>query len=302
MKPTGIADEAGNLLEAQIRAHRELGWDTLESRFIQVEGFDKGPFHDIPDAAFDLAVSALEEAGISICAVGSTIANWAHSIRDDFSVTIAEIERCIPRMQRVGARFVRIMSYAILEDGPENDLEDQLAEERFRRLREIKRRFEDAGITPVHENCMNYGGMSPEHARRTMEAVPGLKWVFDTGNPVFNADRSKARPYPRQDAWEFYQTLKDHIVHVHIKDGTWDPGKRACTYTAPGKGDGCVREILADLKASGYDGFLSIEPHVSVVFHDTGEETRDPDELAREQFESYLRYGRDFEALLGSLD
>ena len=26
---------------------------------------------------------------------------------------------------------------------------------------EIKKRFDDAGITPVHENCMNYGGMGP---------------------------------------------------------------------------------------------------------------------------------------------
>ena len=43
-------------------------------------------------------------------------------------------------------------------------LADQKADERFKRITEIKKRFEAAGITPVHENCMNYGGMGPGYA------------------------------------------------------------------------------------------------------------------------------------------
>ena len=35
----------------------------------------------------------------------------------------------------------------------------QYKEERFRRLKIVVTGL-DAGITPVHENCMNYGGMS----------------------------------------------------------------------------------------------------------------------------------------------
>ena len=48
-----------------------------------------------------------------------------------------------------------------------------------------------AGIQPVHENCMNYGGMGWPYAVELLENVPGLKWVFDTANPIFNADRSR---------------------------------------------------------------------------------------------------------------
>ncbi|CAN5345895.1 hypothetical protein BH23VER1_BH23VER1_16030 [soil metagenome] len=301
MKLTGISDEAGASIDTQIQAHRELGWDTIESRFLSVDGAPKGPFHDIPDAEFEAAAARLDAAGIGVCAVGSTIANWGHSIGDDFQITLDEIARCIPRMQRVGARFVRIMSYAVLEDGKENDHPDQLKDERFRRLREIKARFEGAGITPVHENCMNYGGMSIAHALETLEAVPGLKWVFDTANPVFNADRSKARPYPRQDAWEFYQAVKPHIAHVHIKDGTWDDSTKKESYTLPGEGQGHVRRILADLKADGYAGYLSAEPHMAVVFHATGPDDRDPDEVAALQYESYITYGRALEKLVASL-
>ncbi len=205
-------------------------------------------------------------------------------------------------MGKLGSKIVRIMSYAILEDGKENDLEDQHFDERMRRTKEIISRFEDAGITPVHENCMNYGGMSVTHAMRMQEVIPDMKWVFDTGNPVFNADRSKPRPYPRQDAWEFYQAVQPNIAHVHIKDGIWDTEKAECTYTMPGEGEGEVERILSDLIAGGYDGYVSIEPHIAAVFHDVDEGADgDPEAKAKAAFESYVDYGRKLEALVAKI-
>ena len=301
MRLTGIADEAGAHVDAQIAATKELGWNHIEARFVQVDGFDKGSIHEIPEEAFELAASAFAEAGIEICGVGSTIGNWAHSIEDPFDITEGEVARCIQRMDKLGSKIVRIMSYAILEDGKENDLDDQLEGERFKRTREIVKRFEDAGITAVHENCMNYGGMSVAHALRLQEEIPSMKWVFDTGNPVFNPDRSKPRPYPRQDAWEFYQAVKEHIAHVHIKDGVWDDAEEECTFTMPGEGEGDVSRILADLKADGYTGFISIEPHLAAVFHDVEEDDADPEAKAKAAYDSYVDYGRKLEALIAGI-
>jgi len=44
--------------------------------------------------------------------------------------------------------------------------------------------FADAGLTALHENCMNYGGMGWQFTLKLLENVPGLKLVYDTGNPV----------------------------------------------------------------------------------------------------------------------
>ena len=288
---TGISDEAGATADAQIRAHQSLGWNSLESRFVEVKGFEKGSIHEIPQAAFDRFASQLDEAGITVCGVGSTIGNWAHSILDPFSITEGEIGRCVERMHRLGSKIVRVMSYAILKEG-DDDAPEQHKEERFRRMREIKRRFDEAGITAVHENCMNYGGLSVPHALELQENVPGLKWVFDTGNPVFNADRSKPKPYPRQNPWEFYQALREHIAHVHVKDGRWDAERNDCVFTMPGDGEAEVERVLADLAANGYSGYISIEPHVATVFHDLDEKNDDPEAKARAMFDSYLEYGR----------
>ncbi|MGB1673182.1 MAG: sugar phosphate isomerase/epimerase family protein [Limisphaerales bacterium] len=283
---TGITDEAGALIDTQIKAVKELGWNTIEARSVEVEGFPKANLHDIADEAFDVVEEKLKNAGVGVYCFGSTIANWGKKIDDPFD--LSEVERAIPRMQRLGSQYVRIMSYAVREG------EDQLEEERFHRLREITKRFLDAGITPVHENCMNYGGMSWQHALKLLENVPGLKWVFDTANPVFNDDRSKPEPMPKQDPWEFWTHLKEHTVHIHVKDAIWDNSKNDADYTLPGKGDGAVRRILSDALESGYDAGISIEPHLAVVFHDDSVKASD-----EEIYQSFIGYGK---ALMELLD
>jgi sugar phosphate isomerase/epimerase len=287
---TGFTDEAGQPLDTQIKATRALGWRHLSARSI-----DGQNIHDLPEPAFQEAAQQLKDAGIEVAEFGSLIGSWSKPLESDFALTVEEIERAIPRMQQLGTKLVRIMSYAQKPWG-----EDQNEAERFRRLREIVQRFSDAGIHALHENCMNWGGFSAQHSLRLVEEVPGLKLIFDTGNPVFQRDRSKSAPHPWQDALEFYQAVKAHVAHVHIKDclhppeGSDEPEK----YTLPGEGQARLPEILRALKADGYSGGLAIEPHVATVFHAKAGESVDPQEC----FDSYVDYGKAFETLLNACD
>src|SRR3954465_1662780 len=278
---SGIADEAGPNIDTQIKATRELGWTHIEARMVEVTGFPKGNMHDIPDKAFDIVCDKPKGAGLQVNFFGSAIANWGKKIDQPFDSSLAEARRAIPRMQRLGTKFIRVMSFAAREE------EDQMEEEGFRRLRELTKMFLDAGIQPVHENCMNYGGMGWPFALKLLENVPGLKWVFDTANPIFNADRSKPKPWPKQDPWEFYTHVKPFTVHVHIKDAKWNASKNDADYKYPGEGDGAVRPIVKDLLASGYDGGFSIEPHMAVVFHDASVSASE-----EAQYSTYVEYGR----------
>ena len=58
----------------------------------------------------------------------------------------------------------------------------------YKRLRDICDKFLENGLVPVHENCHTYGGMSFEHTLRLLDEVPGLKLVYDTGNPPLTPD------------------------------------------------------------------------------------------------------------------
>lgn len=286
----GIGDEAGASLDAQIKATKTLGWRHIELRMAELPDFPKANVHDLPEAAFEQLARQLEAAGIQAYCFGSAIMNWAKTVETPFSVTQDEVKRTIPRMQRLGAKFVRIMSFKPGQD------EDRIPPVVFERVREVTKQFLDAGIQPVHENCMNYGGMSWRHALELLEKVPGLKWVFDTANPVFNPDRSKPRPWPQQDAWEFWTHLRDHVVHIHIKDATWNPAKNDADYNWPGEGQGRVRDILQDAFARGYDAGISIEPHLATVFHDASRQAS-----AESAFDSFVEYGRRLEKLISEI-
>ena len=127
MKLTGFADEAAPDLATQIKATQELGW-----QYISARGIDGKNIHDLSDSEFDTARGQLEDAGIGIAEFGSLIGSWSKSIKSDFALTLDEVDRAIPRMQQLGTKIVRVMSYAQEPWG-----EDQHEQERFHRLREI---------------------------------------------------------------------------------------------------------------------------------------------------------------------
>jgi sugar phosphate isomerase/epimerase len=301
MKLTGFADEAAPDLATQIKATQELGW-----QYISARGIDGKNIHDLSDSEFDTARGQLEDAGIRIAEFGSLIGSWSKNIKSDFALTLDEVDRAIPRMQQLGTNIVRVMSYAQQPWG-----ENQYEQERFRRLRAITARFSQAGITTAHENCMNWGGFSSGHTLRLVEEVPALKLIFDTGNPVFQRDRSSAlqdgqrtsiasassaaaegsqgKPTESwQDAWQFYQAVREHIIHIHIKDcrnpinDDVEP-----EYVFPGDGQAYIPAIIDDLKKSDYQGFIAIEPHVATVFH-----AKADDVDWAQCYQSYIDYGK----------
>ena len=193
IKLTGIADEAGAPLDVQIKAHQELGWDSIESRGVELDGV-KGNLHEIPEATFDKVCEKLAAANMKVSGFGSLIGNWAKKITDDFSITEAEINRAIPRMQKLGAKLIRVMSYAVCKDENGKDLAEQHADERIRRMQEINKRFADAGLTVVHENCMNWGGMSPTYVKRMARRRAGHEVGLRHRQPGVHRRPRQARP------------------------------------------------------------------------------------------------------------
>jgi len=286
MKLTGFTDEAAADLSGQIAVTKALGWKYLSARTMGTQNI-----HDVPESVFESICEQLAAADIQVAEFGTLIGSWSKPITSDWAITVEEVKRCIPRMQRLGVRYARIMSYAQCEWGT-----DQMEQERFRRLREIVARFQDAGLEALHENCMNWGGFSADHTLRLLEEVPGLRLVFDTGNPIFQRDRSKAAPYPWQNAYEFYKKVKHAIAHIHIKDGTMQSEAGEPEYQFAGEGQAQLMEILTDLKKDKYSGFIAIEPHVGKVFHLAGQEKNREKEYA-----IYLKYGQHFEQYLNTI-
>jgi len=268
---SGIADEAGKDIDTQIRAQQELGWAAIELRLVN----GRNVAGALSDEEFKTVARQVEASGLQVTAFASAIGNWSRNIRDDFQVDIDELKTAIPRMQRFGTRFIRTMSW--VGDGVS---EEAWRDEGIRRYRELAKIAEDGDVFLAHENCTGWAGLSAENMRRLVEEVDSehLAILFDTGNTISHG----------HDHWPYYQGVKDLIRYVHIKDCRINPeGGRSQDYAYVGEGDARVRETLADLLAAGYDGVVSIEPHVSAIVHDSTV-TPSPEDM----FKSYLKYGQ----------
>jgi len=265
---SGIADEAGSTIEQQLEVHQELGWEYIELRMIEGENITR-----LNDEKFEQIVSKLLKTGIKVSCFASKIGDWSRRIGNPFEEDVRDLQVAIPRMQRLGTQYIRVMSWP--NDGWE---EADWEREALRRMGELVRIAEKAKIILAHENCSGWGGR-PQTCRELVETInsPCLKVLYDTGNPAVEG----------YDSWQFYQAVKNYIAYLHIKDALNKDSSGKEKYTFPGEGDGKVKEVLGNLLFSGYDGFISIEPHLALVIHDQtkADKGKDPHQV-------YLEYGQ----------
>jgi sugar phosphate isomerase/epimerase len=283
----GVADEAARGLAGQVAALRELGWRQIELRDV-----DGTAIADLDERAFDRLALTLADAGLSTVCVDSRIANWARPITTSFDDDLRELDVLARRCAVLGTRYVRIMSYP--NDGLD---EDEWGRRVEARVRTLAARAQDAGLVLLHENCSGWAGTRPDRMRRLVDAVAatggtGLRLLFDTGNGI-------AYGY---EAYDVLAEIVDLVAHVQVKDATGtstDP-----VYTMPGEGRGRVADCLRLLVEHGYDGTVSIEPHLHVRPHETAQRADQQADQAADQAaatalaESFITYGRRLERLV----
>lgn len=279
---TGFADEADNKLSGQIAATKAAGWSSIELR-----GINGTHVCDQSDDAWKLTFDTLQASGISVAGFGGQVANWARPITSDFIKDLAEIRRVAPRMRQAGTKLLRCMSYPNTKENPWPLPRWRKAA--IERLSELARVAADEGIILAHENCNGYGGIGPAEFLELVAGVdnPAFKLIFDTGN---NSEHDQTV----EATWKYYAACRAHIVHVHIK--AYKPGADGKLATCFPDEDPVQRRILADLKRTGYDGYLSIEPHLHAAVH-AGKDVAD----AAKATWCYVEYARRIEAMVAGL-
>lgn len=271
---TGISDEAGSSIEKQIQAHKELGWNFLELRLIN----GKNVAGEVPDTEFEDAVKAIEKNDMRVSAFASAIGNWSRPITGDFRLDLDDLKLSIPRMKRLGTKYIRIMSWL-----GEGVTEAEWRKETIRRCRELAKIAEDAGIVLTHENCTGWGGLGAERMLELYQELdsPAFKLLYDIGNTISHG----------YDPENFFSIIRHNFVYVHVKDVLKNPaGGKSQDYVYCGRGDAMIEAILNKIiNEDGYDGFIAIEPHVAAIVHLAG--TRVSED---EKYRSYIRYGTEF--------
>ncbi|WP_027204442.1 sugar phosphate isomerase/epimerase family protein [Butyrivibrio fibrisolvens] len=237
-KITGFADEIAQELEIQIESVKKLGIKYIEMR--GVDG-DNLIFHS-NDKVKEIK-EKLDAAGIKLSALGSPLGKIG--IEDPFEPHFEQFKRTCEIAHMMDTGFIRMFSFYV-DDDKRQDFKGEV----FERIGRFVDYAKHNDIVLLHENEKGIYGEKAPQCRELMDEFAGdnFKAIFDFANFV-QAD---------QDTLEAYDLLKEYIVYMHIKDARRQNG----VVVPAGFGDGNVKEILGNLFENGFDGFLSLEPHL----------------------------------------
>jgi sugar phosphate isomerase/epimerase len=187
----------------------------------------------------------LADGGVDVVCIGSPIGKVR--IDEPWEPHAERFKIALDAAEYFGANLVRIFSYY---PPPGEDI----LKYRDRVLERMRAKLELLGerpITLLHENEVKIYG---QHGAQCLDLAtsivsPKFHLAFDFANFV----QAGERPL------EIWPALKPYVTHVHVKDALLADGK----VVPPGLGDGQLEPILKDLHQSGYNGFLSLEPHLA---------------------------------------
>ena len=237
---TGFADEIAPELETQIAVSKQLDIHYIEMRGVGGKGL---VYHTIPEVCE--IKKQLDAAGMKISSVGSPIGKI--QITDPVEPDLELLKHTAEIAHILETPNIRMFSY-YMPEGQDPALYRGEVMDRTGKMRDIAVQ-EDVVLLHENEKAI-YGDIAPR-CLRLMQRFYGAHFraVFDFANFVQCG----------QDTLEAYEMLKPYIAYVHIKDALKANGQ----VTPAGWGDGQVKTILARLKASGYQGYLSLEPHLT---------------------------------------
>jgi len=236
---SGFADEISPELSEQIRVLKKLDMSYVEMRGVNGKGLVNYDLAEVQGIK-----QQLDEAGIRLSSVGSPIGKIR--IDEDFAPHMELFKHTVEIAKIMETPNIRMFSFFI----PQEQDPAQFREEVMTRLGQMAEYAASSDIVLLHENEKEIYGDNAARCLDIMKEFYGdhFKAVFDFANFVQCG----------QDTLEAYEMLKPYIAYIHIKDALAGSGE----VVPAGHGDGNVAKILSMLKDSGYQGFLSLEPHL----------------------------------------
>jgi 3-dehydroshikimate dehydratase len=238
---TAFGDEISSNFDVQL--------DTLELediKHIEFRGaWNKGVLQ-LTDMELASIEQKMEQRGFHLSSIGSPIGKI--KITDDFDSHLKDFDRALAIAKRFNDPYIRIFSFFL----PEGEDASLYRDEVMRRMTALLNRAEKSGITLLHENEKHIYGDNAERCLDLLETCqsPRFRCAFDPANFV----QCGVKPYT-----EAFPLLEPYIEYVHIKDAKLKDHR----VVPSGEGDGQVMDVLKAIKNKGYDGFLSLEPHLA---------------------------------------
>ena len=239
-KISGFSDEIESAVDKQFEVLNKLGICYFEPRGINGKNISKLTDEEISDLK-----EKMSSNGIKVSSIGSPVGKI--KLTDDFEPHFERFMRVVEIAVALEAKYIRIFSF--YHDGGDT-WTDEERKEVLERLERMIAYAREKNVVLLHENEKNIYGDTVDRCVDLMKELycDHFKAVFDPANFV----------QCKQDTKYAYEVLKDYIEYMHIKDARFEDGR----VVPSGSGDGNVEYVLGRLFDNGYNGYLSIEPHI----------------------------------------
>ncbi len=224
--------------EEIIAAARDLGYDGVEVRGVEGEMY-------VPSAR-PFTGSNAEKTKLRLKSLGLEIpclTSSCYLFEADDRNAIKEGTDYILLAEELGVPYVRVLGDR--DPAPGTGIDDNIVSDNLARLAEFAGQH---GVTVLIETNGVYSDSGRLAALIEKTGHPNAQVLWDIHHPY----RFAGEPVEKT-----YETLKNHIRMVHIKDSVMEQGK--LKYKITGQGDVPVRVALKLLKSSGYTGYVSLE-------------------------------------------
>ncbi len=189
---------------------------------------------------------ALGQAGVRVSAIGSPIGKIA--VQAPLGPELDRLRRIADIAAELGTPIVRVFSFFIPPGQPPGRHRQQVID----RMAALTAIASERGLVLAHENEKEIYGDTAERCHDLITAVdsPALRATFDAANFVQCGVRPFSQAYP---------LLRPYLIYLQVKDAVAATGE----VVPAGQGDGQIRATLAALRDSGFEGFVSLEPHLA---------------------------------------
>jgi sugar phosphate isomerase/epimerase len=237
---SGFVDEISDDFAEQCQVASGLGL-----RYVEVRSAWGTNILDLDDSQLATVRETLDGYGLKVSSIGSPIGKI--SIDDEFPPHLKRMQHAVEVAKALEAHHIRVFSFFI----PEGTDPDSRRDEVLTRMSALAEAAADSDVILAHENEKEIYGDIPRRCLDIVTSVssPKLQLAWDPANFV----QVGVRPFS-----EGYAMLRPHVVTIQIKDALLSDG----TVVVAGAGDGEVPETVRALRADGFDGFFSLEPHL----------------------------------------
>ena len=239
---SGFADEIDPQLDVQLKVVKDLGMEYICFRAADGKGVAEYTLDEVKESI----LPRLNAAGVKVSSLGSPIGKI--DIDDDaaYEKQLAQLDTLCRICNLLDCKYIRMFSFWMLNKNPDEWKDEVL--KKLRGFAEIAAKYD---VILIHENEKDiYGDTAARCAGLLDElASPNFKAAFDFANFVQCGENTA-------ECWEL---LKEHVAYIHIKDAVAGKNENVVCAT----GDGQIPEILKKaIREDGYEGFLTLEPHL----------------------------------------